>query len=1360
MAALCPTCSKNNPAEARFCYHDGVSLNREQHGRPLPAGSVPFPRPFVFPNGATCPDFNQLLLTCQSQWSVAQDLLAQGKWPTFFASFGRIDLADTARRAAQAPDFDRGLSQLLEQFPSEVRQPPKLAVEPGKIQLGQLSPGKDGSFDLLIKNDGMLLLAGVVVSTCNWLAFGEGAGQAQRLFQATRDCRITVRILGSKLRAATHPLDAELCIDTNGGCVTVPVRAEVPVRPFPRGVLAGAMLPRDLAKLAKAHPREAAPLFEQGAVKAWYESNGWTYPIVGQVGAGSGAVQQFFEALGLVKPPQVRIDNESLPFHGKSGEHLAGQVVISTQEKKPVYAHAASNQNWLTLGPPLLNGASATVPFKIVVPQRPGEKLQAAIAIRANGNQKFVVRVGVNVSAANAPTLSEHDAATLFETPVPKPVSPSKSPVPITKPIPPTIPAVTAPNNPGPLVDRRAKRPAPSRPGSSIVFRTLLRLPKPVLFGLCGACGGLASAVLLGLMIWLVLHPAPQQIEAKIRIAVPESMEVYRGAKNRFTIQMARDHWQGPIQLGVEGVPDGVSVQPMTVSDTETKAELEIVAGDAVPDGSHRLRIVASGTAGTLPEPAATVLQLNITRPPPALAIAVSPLVKMDQGDWNRFGFIVTRGHHEGDVTIRFKNTPPGVSLKPITIGADATETTGEARAAIDAPTGTQRVLVEAESIHQGKKIQAQTDFLMEVARLAPPKIDVVFVVDTTDSMDNAIKGIRNGITSFAQKLEYQQGGARIRTARVGLVDFRDISEPGNEDRPKALQFGGETLTQDYQSFQKQVGALKAAGGGLTYDESSLQGLVLAAKQPFHADAVKVVILITDAGARIHRDGDKFFKIGDIAVDSPPYSVDETVDILRKAGIDQLHIVAARKDYEGTAGFFGSPENVYKNFHKAHKDSALPGEFFDITDALKNSNVFAQLLPKLGTAISSLTTAAAASAATAESPAPPAPGSAAALARSPAVPGLPALLSTEKYAETDRFQLIVAVAVWTAAIAAGISLLILLGQLMYRRKGFLHIGDAAKAVTGGVLAGLIGGGVGQTLGGTSDAWDAVSKIIGWGLLGGLIGAGMALFVPNLRWQRGLLGGLLGGVLAATAFLLIAGLLGWLIVLALGETFGRYLAEALGQLVGATVLGFCIGMMVALAELIFRRQWLEVAFGKHEIRTFNLGRTPLTIGGDERRAVVYVEGSPPITLSYRWDGKRILCKDMVSARIEEVQPGDQRAVGRATVTVCSASQARKIGYALQLSNGKSVQLVQGLPLTAEELDGLDPRDSDGVVGLVSSHPRDPKKLLLRNRSRITWRVQGADASPRSVEPGGSVELALGVQVQFGKLHGVLAHDKIV
>jgi hypothetical protein len=222
------------------------------------------------------------------------------------------------------------------------------------------------------------------------------------MFQTRLGCTIPVLIRGDKLRAGLKPLLGEIIVDTNGGAITVPVRVEIPIRPFPKGVyandvLAGVRLPRELAARAKAFPNEAGLLFEQGAVKAWYASNGWTYPIEGADGLGAGAVQQFFEALGLTKPPRLEIDTTTLTLEGKVGESLSTLVTLRTRDGKPVYAQAWSNQDWVKLGALKYRGTKLQIPVEIVVPGDCGDSAQAELTIQGNAQQRFVVPISVAV---------------------------------------------------------------------------------------------------------------------------------------------------------------------------------------------------------------------------------------------------------------------------------------------------------------------------------------------------------------------------------------------------------------------------------------------------------------------------------------------------------------------------------------------------------------------------------------------------------------------------------------------------------------------------------------------------------------------------------------------------------------------------------------------------------------------------------------------------------------------------------------------------------------------------------------------------------------------------------------------------
>lgn len=297
MSILCPACTRTNPANASYCYYDGRNLAHGRADGPMRIGVLPFPTPFYFADGFVCTHFNQLALACDERWAEAGKLLADGVWATFFSGIGRLDLAAAAKQAAAEPNRDVGLSQFLERFPADVNvlRPPKLAVDPAKEEFASLVPGKNQSFELRISNRGMLVLRGMVQTDCDWLALGEPGSNAKLMMFQTRNIYcLPVRILGNRLRAGHKAIEGKIVIDSSGGVIEVPVRAKVPILPFPsdkypNNVLAGAKSPHELAKLARAHLDSASVLFEQGAVKAWYESNGWIYPVQGTTSMGKGS---------------------------------------------------------------------------------------------------------------------------------------------------------------------------------------------------------------------------------------------------------------------------------------------------------------------------------------------------------------------------------------------------------------------------------------------------------------------------------------------------------------------------------------------------------------------------------------------------------------------------------------------------------------------------------------------------------------------------------------------------------------------------------------------------------------------------------------------------------------------------------------------------------------------------------------------------------------------------------------------------------------------------------------------------------------------------------------------------------------
>lgn len=424
MLHTCSRCSRANPPEALYCYHDGAALmSGAAPGGPVRIGSQPFPQQFVFPNGRACRNFNQLALACQENWKESLEVLEKGYLASFLGGLGRSDLARAAHEAAHFPDHERGLDQFLAQIPNDVVQPPRLGVEPTVVNLGQLKVGEDRHLEIHLRNQGMRLLQGSVTSDSVWLTVGDAPGTAQKLFQFGKELVIGVHIRGKCLRASNKPMQGKLLVESNAGTMEVIVQLEVPVKPFADGVLAGAKSPRQLAEKAKANPKEAAELFESGAVARWYADSGWTYPVQGPTATGLAAVQQFFEALGLTPPPRVEVTPKSVASQGEPGGSVRETIEVRTLEKRPVYAHATSDQPWLKADPPRLSGRSATIPLAIAIPDTPDQTLTARLTVRANGNQRFTIPVTLTIGGRASPAPPPSPAPPVILATKPKPNS-------------------------------------------------------------------------------------------------------------------------------------------------------------------------------------------------------------------------------------------------------------------------------------------------------------------------------------------------------------------------------------------------------------------------------------------------------------------------------------------------------------------------------------------------------------------------------------------------------------------------------------------------------------------------------------------------------------------------------------------------------------------------------------------------------------------------------------------------------------------------------------------------------------------------------------------------------------------------
>ena len=111
-------------------------------------------------------------------------------------------------------------------------------------------------------------------------------------------------------------------------------------------------------------------------------------------------------------------------------------------------------------------------------------------------------------------------------------------------------------------------------------------------------------------------------------------------------------------------------------------------------------------------------------------------------------------------------------------------------------------------------------------------------------------------------------------------------------------------------------------------------------------------------------------------------------------------------------------------------------------------------------------------------------------------------------------------------------------------------------------------------------FDYVIRSSSWAVLGSSIGIILCYSIPNLKPRKAAVGGAVGGALGALAFIFVSNLLG----------------DVAGRLIGASIIGFSIGGMVAIAEKASALAWVRVKVeGADSAPLVALGDKPLSMG---------------------------------------------------------------------------------------------------------------------------------------------------------------------
>ncbi len=403
--SICPRCKHVNPEYAEYCHFDGVVLQAKQnaavHRLPTRTNSssrragAARPLPTILHRAARRNGRRRAISSCRGGHFRAE----------FFTTCNRADLVRAANDARAQANSDIALTTFLISLPGARTQTPKLDLHPRRILLGNMLVGESKTVPLTITNQGQGVLQGTVTVSegQDWLSLGETKPVHEADITTVRE-QILKLTINAKGVAAGQTYGAKLTVVTNGGVVEVPLRMDLVAQPFAKAPFQGVRSQRDLADKMRHHPKVAVPILESGEVQRWFALNGWTFPVEGTPVKGVGGVQQFFEGMGVSKPPPVQLSQTEFRFTCKYKEVVRGQVTLQTAVKKWVFAQVASDSPWLKATLPQVSGPRhATVPFEVDTNHwQQGAHGEGKLTLLANGGQKLTLKVAVEVQGPPA----------------------------------------------------------------------------------------------------------------------------------------------------------------------------------------------------------------------------------------------------------------------------------------------------------------------------------------------------------------------------------------------------------------------------------------------------------------------------------------------------------------------------------------------------------------------------------------------------------------------------------------------------------------------------------------------------------------------------------------------------------------------------------------------------------------------------------------------------------------------------------------------------------------------------------------------------------------------------------------------
>ncbi len=203
--------------------------------------------------------------------------------------------------------------------------------------------------------------------------------------------------------------------------------------------------------------------------------------------------------------------------------------------------------------------------------------------------------------------------------------------------------------------------------------------------------------------------PPPPPPPKPISLAALSPVRLDPGQRAEVELQVDRAGNKGAIEVGVEGVPAGVTVGPVEIAEGESAARLDLAAAEKLGDEELKATIQVTVKLGELEAKQPLALTVNKVKLPSFVA---PDAVIFQPGTKKTIDLNVQRDEFEGPLELRVEDVPEKFTATVANVAAGESATKVEIAAAADAPEGAKKVRVAATVF--GRTVDVEVPFQID----------------------------------------------------------------------------------------------------------------------------------------------------------------------------------------------------------------------------------------------------------------------------------------------------------------------------------------------------------------------------------------------------------------------------------------------------------------------------------------------------------------------------------------------------------------------------------------------------------------------------------------------------------------------